>query len=102
EYRFYSSQLPIFSETPALSDKTILQYLDTVQAVAQIKDQSLRGDTAGILQALVGMWQIFCRQQELPVAEADAALAGILDPFAKVHHSRDAFDAGRGGVKRLL
>ena len=62
----------------------------------------MRPDTAGTLQALVGLWQIFCRQGSLPASEADSALAGILTPFASVHSDRDLFDAARGSVKLLL
>jgi hypothetical protein len=102
DYRHYGSQLTIFSETPALTDKSILQYLDTAQAVTQMKDQTLRADAAGILQALVSLWQVFCRQQLLPAAEADATFAVILDPFSKLHNSRDLFDAARSGVNLLL
>ena len=54
------------------------------------------------MQALVGLWQIFCRQGSLPEAKADATLAGILNGFGQVHGDRDVFDGGRAGVKLLL
>ncbi len=103
EYKAMNSQYPLFAEAPMLSDKTILQYLDTVHAVNQIHDPPLKADTAGTLQALTGMWQIFVRQGSIPMAEADAALGGILSPFtAKTQNERDIFDGGRNGVKLLL
>ena len=102
EFRNYGSQYSTFSETPALTDKTILQYLDTGQSVAGIRDTLLRADAAGTLQALVSMWQIFARQDILPARNADAALAGILDSFTKIRGQRELFDAGRAGVQILL
>jgi len=59
EYHALSAQYPLFSEAPALSDKTILAYLDAVHAINKIGDQALRADAAGTLQALAGLWQIF-------------------------------------------
>ena len=42
--------------------KPSIQFLDTADAINRMKDQLLRADTAGTMQALVGLWQIFCRQ----------------------------------------
>ncbi|HUQ90892.1 MAG TPA: hypothetical protein VM120_04360 [Bryobacteraceae bacterium] len=102
DYRLYGSQYPLFAEVPSLSDKTILQYLDTAHSVVQIRDQSLRADTAGTLQSLISLWQIFQRQESLKAADADEAMSGLLGGFAKVRNQRELFDAGRGGVQRLL
>ncbi|MBC7927737.1 MAG: hypothetical protein H7039_18995, partial [Bryobacteraceae bacterium] len=102
DYRFYNSQYPLFAEAPALQDKTIVQFLDTAKAVPQIGDMALRADTAGTLQGLVGLWQIFLRQGTISPADSDTVLTGILTPFAKVRNYREVFDAGRGGIKTLL
>ncbi len=102
EWRHFGAQYPVLNETPALSDKTILQFLDTIKAVPEIRDMALRSDTAGSLQALVGLWQIFTRQEAISAAETDATLAGILSGFARFRNSRELFDAGRAGVKVLL
>ncbi|MBC8165833.1 MAG: hypothetical protein H7Y20_08180 [Bryobacteraceae bacterium] len=102
DYRAYSAQNPVFSEAPTLSDKTILQYLDTAKAVNTIGDNLLRADTAGVMQGLVGMWQIFTRQGSIDSADADSALASLLTPLGKLRSERELFDAGRGGVKVLL
>ncbi len=102
EFRLFGSQYPIFAEQSALSDKTILQYLDTAQAVLQIRDQSLRADTAGTLQSLVSLWQILLRQDSIKRDSADSALSTLLTSFAKVKSNREVFDAGRGGVQLLL
>lgn len=103
EYRSYGAQYPIFIEASMLSDKTILQFLDTAKAIPQIGDMTLRADTAGTMQGLVGIWQVMTRQGSLAPGEADATLASILTPFGtRVRNAREVFDAGREGVKLLL
>ncbi|MBI1786517.1 MAG: hypothetical protein HYR60_03060 [Acidobacteria bacterium] len=102
DYRLYGQQYAIFNDAPSVTDKTILQFLDSAVAVVKMKDAPHRADTAGTLQALIGLWQIFSRQGSLPQSKADETLAGILDSFAKVSSDRDIFDGGRAGVKRLL
>ena len=102
EYRLLGAQYAIFNDAPSVTDKTILQFIDTAQAISRIRDAPVRADAAGIMQALVGLWQIFSRQGPLPAARADETLAGILAPFAESRNDRDLFDAGRNGVKRLL
>ncbi|MEO7143813.1 MAG: hypothetical protein ABI165_09965, partial [Bryobacteraceae bacterium] len=102
EYRSFGAQYPIFAEAPEVSDKTILQFLDTAQAINQMKEQGLRADTAGTMQALVSMWQILCRQNSIAPKEEDAALAAVLAPFSKIKSERDLFDGGRSGVHALL
>jgi hypothetical protein len=102
EYRSFGAQYPVFAEVSGLSDKTILQYLDTAQAILKIRDQSLRADTAGTAQSLIGIWQILLRQESIKPANSDAVLAGLLDSFAKVKDRNELFDAGRAGVELLL
>lgn len=101
-YRQFASQYSIFSESPALSDKSIIAFMDTAETINKLHDPLLRADTAGIMQALVALWQIMVRQQSLPGAKADAAFAAIVEPFAALKGNRDLFDAGRNGVKVLL
>jgi hypothetical protein len=102
EYHLLNAQYPLFSEAPAVSDKTILAYLDAIHGINKIGDQSLRADSAGTLQALASLWQIFVRQGSIPAAQSDQALARILEPFQKIQNEREVFDGGRNGVKALL
>lgn len=102
EYHTLSAQYPLFSEAPAISDKTILGYLDAAHAINKIGDQALRADAAGTLQALAGLWQIFVRQGSISTAQSDQALAQIVDSFQKIQNEREIFDGGRNGVKVLL
>jgi len=102
EYRLYGSQYSIFSESAALSDKTILAYLDDAAAISSIRDQGLRADEAGMFQATTGLWQIFCRQGLIPPAEQDSALAEIVSVYSKARNTRDLFDAGRSAIAVLF
>jgi len=102
EYRTFGAQYPVLNETPRLTDETILAYLDLLTAEASIRDQGVRADAAGTLQALVSFWQIFLRQGSIPDADADKVFNQITAPFAKVKAERDVFAAGMDGVKALL
>ena len=101
-YRTLSAQYPLFAEVPTLTDSTILAYLETTRAIDAIRNQGLRADAAGTAQALIGLWQIFIRQQSIPRDAADATLEKLLEPFAKIGSDKDVFDAGRAGVRDLL
>ena len=94
-YRTLSAQYPLFAEFPALTDSTVLAYLETTRAIDAIRNQGLRADAAGTVQALIGLWQIFVRQQSIPRDAADATLARLLEPFAQIRSDKDVFDAGR-------
>lgn len=102
EYRAFGAQYSIFSEAPMLSDATMLQFLDIAKGIPQIGDVLLRSDTAGTLQALIALWQIFVRQGSIASEQADSTLSALISPFAKVRSPRELFDAGRAGVKALL
>jgi hypothetical protein len=101
-YRTLSAQYPLFAEVPTLTDSTILAYLETTRTIDGIRSQGLRADTAGMAQALIGLWQILVRQQSIPRGAADETLAKLLEPFAQIHNDKEVFDAGRAGVRNLL
>jgi hypothetical protein len=101
-WRKFGAQYAILNQTPVLSDKTILQFLNTADAVSNISDGSLRCDTVGIFQALAGSWQAFVRQGLIPQAKADETLVALMEIIGKIRNSRELFDAGRLGVKTLL
>jgi hypothetical protein len=102
QYRQFGSQYSLFAEAPTLTDKTILQYLDTAEAISDIRDNLLKADTAGTIQSLASLWQIFLRQGSLAPEDADATLGQILTGFEKIKNPRELFDSGRNGVKVLL
>jgi len=102
DYKALGAQYPLFAEAPAISDATILAYLDAARGIAQIRDIALRADAAGTMQALAGFWQVFVRQRSIQPGEADGALSGVLQGFAKVQSQKDVFDAGLKGLGKLL
>ena len=102
DYHVYGGQYAVFNDAAGVSDKTIIQFMDTADAVGRIKEPILRADALGTMQALVGLWQIFARLGNLPAAKADETLAGVLAPFGSAHNDRALFDAGRDGIKLLL
>ncbi len=102
DYHDFGAQYPTLSESRSLSDKTILQYLDAVEALNKIHDQGFRSDSSGSFQGLVSLWQILARQQTLTPAKADEALSSISTGFTGVRNDRELFDASRDGVVKLL
>ncbi len=102
EYRQMGAQYSLFSEAPYLSDKTILQFIDTAAQTSRISDRALRADALGILQATVGLWQIFSRQGVIATTQADATLSEILSALGRPLNAADLFDRGRAGVGLLL
>src|SRR5262249_18280560 len=102
DYRAMNSQYPLFAEAPMVSDKPIIEYLDSAKSVNGMHDQALKADAAGTMQSLVSLWQIFLRQQSLDADSADATLAELIAPFGKIQNERDIFDGGRNGIKLLL
>jgi hypothetical protein len=102
EYHSYGAQYPIFSESRTLSEKSIVQYLDTMAAISKQKEPAFHMDLAGTFQASTGLWQILVRQQSIPESRADAVFAGIVAPFATVKNHKELFDAGRNAVKLML
>ena len=102
EYKHYGPQYSIFNDSRELTDRSIVAFLDAADAVDKIRDPLLRADSAGVMQALIGLWRIMAREGSLPSAKADAAFAKLTEPYAEVRGERDLFDAGRNGVRLLL
>lgn len=102
EFRAYGAQYPLFSEVGSLRDETLLHFIDTADLVSDIRDNTTRADAAGMMQALTGLWQVFCRHSLIPEDQADATLNALLAPFEKSRDAETLFDAGRQGVLTLL
>ncbi|WP_228486215.1 hypothetical protein [Paludibaculum fermentans] len=102
KWRAYGAQYSLFSESPNISDRTIKLYLDTAEAISDIRDMGVRSDVAGSMQALAGFWQILVRQKLIPADQTDTVLASLIEPFAKIKNERDLFDGARGGIQTIL
>lgn len=96
------AQYAIFADAPTLSENSMNLFLDFVHSSGDIRDTMVRADAVGSAQALVGIWQIFCRQGTIPPSGQDAAFSQLLSPYLKIHQSPEVFDAARAGVMILL
>jgi hypothetical protein len=102
DYHNFGAQYPLFAESRSLNDKTIVQFLDTVETLNKIHEPGFRTDATGSFQSLVSLWQILVRQQSIAADHADAVLSSIAGSFAAVRNDRELFDAGRDAAKRVL
>jgi hypothetical protein len=101
-YHVYGSQYSVFTESRRIGDNSIVQFLDTAEAITRVRDPGDRGDTAGSFQALVSLWQILVREGAIPEDRADAVFLGIASAFAPVRNGGDCFRAARAGLDLLL
>jgi hypothetical protein len=96
------AQYPLFAASPNLSPESINKFFIAADRIAKIGDEIDRADAAGVFQGLLGLWQIFVRQDTLAPERTDAAFASIADAFKQVTNDRDIFDAGRSGITALM
>ena len=102
DWRDYGAQYPIFAEVTDVSAPTLVHFLDAAEGISGMKEGLLRADTAGTMQALVGLWQILYRNGSITPANADKTLAAIVAGFTKISSQEELFAAGRSGVNTLL
>jgi hypothetical protein len=98
----FSNWYLAFSEFPDLSDASITRFLSVAQAIDRLPNHTLRGNTMGIFQASVGLWEILARQGQIPADQMDHSWQKVIEPFAKVSTSPQLFDAGRNSLEGLL
>jgi len=98
----FSNWYLIFSEFPDLSDASITRFLNVAEAVDMLPNHTLRGNTMGIFQANIGLWQILARQGQIPGGDLNSSWQKVIEPFAKVSSSPQLFDAARTSLAGLL
>jgi hypothetical protein len=101
-FRLYGAQYVVFADAPALSEASITHYMDLFGQTMNTHNMLVRADTLGILQSLVELWRILCREDAIPAAKQDASFAKLIEPFAASPGESELFDAGRSGVSVLL
>jgi hypothetical protein len=101
-YAEMGSQYSLFSEGSAVSDATMMAFLDDAESIDRLRDTLLRQNAAASLQALDGLWQTFTRQGSITPDHADAALSSILKAFSDIRTERSVFDADRTSINILL
>jgi len=92
----------IFNEFPDLSDQSIAAFVKTADAIDGIKNEPLRGNTMGVFQSNIGLWQVLARQGEIPQAQLDASWREGIGPFAKVSTSTQLLDSARRSLGEIL
>ena len=100
-YPEHGGQLSLLNEA-VLSDATITAYFDTLAKLSKIGRTTRRANAIGTQQALVSLWAILVRQGQIPAAQADAALARVMQPFDAIDDEKTIFRAGREGLTGLL
>ena len=102
DYRIYGPQYALFNDAPTLSDETVVAMIDAMAALSKVREPGQRADTVGMFQGLASLWQILCRQGQIPDTKADESLKSLAGLFLAVKNDRELFDAGRSGVRTLL
>ena len=103
DYPKFGAQFSYLSESPSLSDQTVIAFLDSMAEIDKINNYGRRSDIVGSQQALVSLWQILVRAGHISPQEADRSLYDISVSFKEVQRNDDAlFQATRTGVQRLL
>jgi hypothetical protein len=97
----FSDQYRIFSEFPELSDTSIVQFLETAEALENVPN-AVRGNALGIFQANVGIWQILARQGQIPNQRLNDSWQQVIKPFAKIRSAPQLYNAGRASLGELF
>lgn len=103
EYPKFGAQFSYLTESPALSDETIIAFLDSIASIDKVSSLRRRADIVGSQQALVSLWQILVREGHIGPAEADKSLYDISTGLSNVRRNNaELFQTTRAGVQRLF
>jgi hypothetical protein len=92
----------VFSEFPELDDASIARFVKIADSVDGISNHSLRGNSMGMFQANLGIWQILARQGEIRTADLNQSFQQAIAPFASVDSLAQLFDAGHASLKTVM
>ena len=98
----FNSWFLVFTEFPDLNDASIARFIDVADAIDRTSGQTLRENTLGTFQAVIGLWQILARQGQISNAELNTSWQQVIGPFATVTSPTQLFDAGRNSLGKLL
>jgi len=102
EYVKLGNQYPAYAEFHDLDDTSITEFINTAEAIDQIRDPTTRAEATGILQAQSGLWQILARQGQIPVADLNNSWQRVFHPFDTIHTSPELYDATRTSLAELM
>jgi hypothetical protein len=92
----------IFSEFPELNDQSMSRFANVAESIDGISHLPLRGNTLGIFQAEIGLWQILARQREIPKSRLNESWQEMIEDFARVSSSTQLLDASDKSIGGLL
>ena len=98
----HGHQFSMFNDAPGLSEEAIMAFFDTIEPLNKGRSLVRRSDAIGTTQALLGLWQIFIRQGQIPAADADRSFRALLAALSNLDKEQDIFEAGRAGIRVLL
>jgi len=98
----YSEQYLAFCEFPQLDDASITGFVSAADAINEIGNHTLRGNTMGTFQAEIGLWQILARQGQIPPAKLNQSWQATIKPFEKFTTQTQLFEAGRKSLAAVL
>ncbi len=102
QYPRFSQHYFLFAEWPHLSDSTIERFLEVLESLTQISEPLVRADGLGSLQAVVALWEILARQEEIPESKLEPTLQRLIEPFADANKAEEVLDAALQAVQTLL
>jgi hypothetical protein len=94
----FNRWFPIFAEFSALDDASIDRFINAADHIDGISNPGLKANALGSFQAVVGLWQIFARQGQIPTAQLNASWQSAVQPFIGVGSAVQLFDAGRASL----
>ena len=95
----FNRWFPIFAEFPALDDASIERFVSAADHIDGISNPTLKANALGSFQAVVGLWQIFARQGQIPTAQLNASWQNTVQPFISVGSPVQLFDAARNSLQ---
>ena len=98
----YNSWYPVFAEFPSLDDTSIARFVGTADQINGIQNPTLRANALGSFQAVVGLWQILARQQQIANDALNPSWQSVVKPFTSITSSVQLFEAARGSLKSLV
>ena len=94
----FNRWFPIFAEFPELDDASLERFVSAADHVDAISNPTLKANALGSFQAVVGLWQVFARQGQIPAAQLNASWQNMVQPFIAVGSSVQLFEAARASL----
>jgi len=98
----FRDQYEVFAEFTGLNDASISRFIRVADQCGTIQDPLVRGDAIGILEANIGLWEIFVRQGQIPASDLNGSWQRTINFFGNVTSSAQLFDATESSLSELM